>query len=92
MKKELLVGFVIGILANIAGSYLYIFFFSEYTLETTLQIALEEDVLGNIIALGAVLTLCTFFIFLKKNQIYRARGAVFAVIVASIIVLISKFY
>ena len=70
MKKELLIGFVIGILANIAGSYLYIFFFSEYTLETTLQIALEEDVLGNIIALGAVLTLCTFFIFLDRKCFY----------------------
>lgn len=92
MKKELLIGFLIGIAANLAGSYLYIFFFSEYSLETTIKIALEEDVLGNIIALGAILTLAVFFIFLKKNQLYRARGAVFAVILASIIVLISKFY
>ena len=29
MKKEILIGFIIGIIANISGSYLYIYFFSE---------------------------------------------------------------
>ncbi len=92
VKKEVFIGFLIGIIANLAGSYLYIFFFSDYSLEDTLQMAIEQDIFGSLIALGAVLNLVVFFIFLKKKQFYRARGVVLATVVAAIIILISKFY
>ena len=91
LTKELVIGFLIGIIANLAGSYLYIFFFSKETLEKTIQFSIEQDVLGNIIALGAILNLCAFFIFLKKNKVYRARGVVLATVLAALIILVSKF-
>ncbi len=89
--KEILIGFLIGLVANISGSYLYIFFFSKYEL-TTLEVALEQDLLGNIIALGALLNLGVFFIFLKKNKYYRARGVIAATLLAAIIIVVAKFY
>jgi hypothetical protein len=92
LKKEVFIGLVIGLLANIAGSYLYIYFFSVYNLEETIQHALAKDVLGNIIALGAILNLFVFFIFIKKNKIYRARGVVLATVISALIILIAKFY
>jgi len=92
IKKEVLIGMVIGLIANIAGCYLYIYFFSDYSLEETIKNALEQDVFGNIIALGAILNLFVFFIFIKKNKIYRARGVVLATVISAIIILISKFY
>lgn len=92
MKKEILIGTLIGLAANLAGSYLYIYFFSKYSIETTLQIALEEDLLGSIIALGAILNLLAFFVFLKKGQLYRARGVVLATVIAALVILIAKFY
>ena len=92
MKKEIMIGFLVGIFANLTGSYLYIFFFSDYSLETTLKMAMENNILGSLIALGAILNLIVFFIYLKKKQIYRARGVVIATLVAAIIILISKFY
>ena len=90
--KEILIGFLIGLVANISGSYLYIFFFSKYELKTTLEVALEQDLLGNIIALGALLNLGVFFIFLKKNKYYRARGVIAATLLAAIIIVVAKFY
>lgn len=90
--KEILIGFVIGLLANISGTYLYIFFFSEHSLTATLKGALENDFLGSLIALGAILNLIVFFILLKKNQYYRARGVVLATVVAALVILISKFF
>ena len=90
--KEVLIGFLIGLFANISGSYLYIFFFSKYELETTIEIALEQDVLGNIIALGALLNLGVFFIFLKKKKYYRARGVIAATLLAAMIIVVAKFY
>ena len=92
MKKEILIGFLVGIAANISGSYLYVYFFSDYSLEYTIEVALEQDIFGSLIALGAILNLIVFFIFLKKKQFYRARGVVLATVLAAIIVLISKFY
>jgi len=92
MKKEILIGFLIGIVANLAGSYLYIYFFSNYSLENTIKLSLKEDIFGSLIALGAILNLIVFFIFLKKKQYYRARGVVLATVLAAILVLISKFY
>jgi hypothetical protein len=90
--KEILIGFLIGLVANISGSYLYIFFFSKYKLETTIEIALEQDVLGNIIALGALLNLGVFFIYLKKKKYYRARGVIAATLLAALVIVIAKFY
>lgn len=90
--KEILIGLVIGLAANLAGTYLYIFFFSKLSLKSTLQAALENDFLGSLIALGAILNLIIFFILLKKNQYYRARGVVLATIIAALAILISKFF
>lgn len=92
ITKEILIGFLIGLVANMAGTYLYIFFFSDLSLESTLEAAVERDILGSLIALGAILNLGVFFIFLKKKQYYRARGVVLATVVASLVILISKFF
>ena len=92
MKKEILIGFLTGLAANCAGSYLYIYFLSDYSLESTIEMAQEQDLLGSIIALGAILNLAVFFIFLKKKQYYRARGVVLATIVAALIILAAKFF
>jgi len=92
IKKEVFIGLIIGLIANVAGSYLYIYFFSDYGLQETIKNALEQDVFGNIIALGAILNLLVFFIFLKKNQFYRARGVVLATVVSAITILVTKFY
>ncbi|MBK5213068.1 MAG: hypothetical protein JJE55_05335 [Flavobacteriaceae bacterium] len=90
--KEILIGLAIGLAANMAGTYIYIFFFSKLSLESTLQAALENGFIGSLIALGAILNLIVFFIFLKKNQYYRARGVVLATVIAALAILISKFY
>jgi hypothetical protein len=93
--KEIGLGLIFGLVANLIGSYLYLFFLSnikDLSLEGTIQVATEQDLLGNIIALGALLNFVVFFVFLKKKQYYRARGAVLATLVAAIVILISKFY
>lgn len=90
--KEVLIGLIIGLVANLAGIYLYIYFFSDYSLEETLQGAIENDFIGSLIALGAILNLLTFFVFLKKRQLYRARGVLLATLIAAIAIVVSKFF
>lgn len=89
--KEILIGLVVGIIANLAGIYLYIFFFSDHSLENTLQAAVENDFLGSLIALGAILNLLAFFVYIKKKQNYRARGVLLATLLAALTILVTKF-
>ena len=91
MKKEILFGFLIGLAANLTGSYLYLFFFTEDGFVESIKIAVQQGVLGNIIALGAVLNLVVFFLFLRKKQDYRARGVILATVLAALGVLLSNF-
>ncbi|MDH7445480.1 hypothetical protein [Aquimarina sp. 2201CG14-23] len=91
IKKEILIGFFIGIIANIIGIVLYILLFSELSIKETLQAAQENNFLGSLIALGAILNLIIFFLFLKQNKPYRARGVLLATIIAAVCIAISKF-
>lgn len=90
--KEVLIGLIIGLLANMAGIYLYIYFFSDLELEETIKIAQENDFLGSLIILGALFNLLVFFVYIKKKQYYRARGVVLATIIAALMVVALKFY
>lgn len=91
IKTNIFTGFLTGLAANIAGILLYITLFSETDIDTTLRNAVENDYLGKIIALGAILNFLPFFVFLKKNQTYHARGVLLATVFVAIIVAISKF-
>lgn len=83
-KIDLLKGFVIGVLASILGSYLFISFFTNYTFMAGLEIMKSEGKIGKIITLGTVLDLVAFAILLKINKELMARGVILAVIVLSL--------
>ncbi|AXT57726.1 hypothetical protein J8L88_21845 [Aquimarina sp. MMG015] len=91
IKKEILFGFVTGILANAIGIILYILLFSELSIKETLKAAQQNNFLGSLIALGAILNLIIFFLFLKQNKPYRARGVLLATLIAAVSIAISKF-
>lgn len=90
IKKEVLLGFLIGLLANVTGIFLYILIFSKLDIIETLQEAFKEDFLGTLITVGAILNFIPFFIFLKKGKPYRARGVLMATILAALCIAIIK--
>ena len=90
IKKEIAIGFIVGIIANTLGLLTYILLFSKLSIKTTLQIAYEQDYLGSIIAIGALLNLVAFFGFLKLKRDYRARGVLLATLLAAILIVIFK--
>ncbi|TXK71595.1 hypothetical protein [Mesonia sp. HuA40] len=91
IKKEIFIGFVVGIFANMAGLFMYLYFFSEYKVETSLAMAYENNVLGNVIALGAIANFLPFFVYIKKNKIYRARGVILATLLAGLSIIYFEF-
>ena len=93
MKKEIIIGILIGLIANVIG----LFFAStllgqgdDFT--TVIKAAISEGFLGKLISLGAILNLAAFFIFIKKRQDYRARGVLLITIFIAVFTFVFKLF
>lgn len=91
-KKEILIGFAVGIIANTLGTILYILLFSEMGLKETFEAAIQQGHLGSILALGAILNLVAFFAFLRIRRDGRAKGVLIATIFTALIILYYKVF
>ncbi len=91
-KKEVVIGFVVGLIANVLGTLLYIVVFSDYGIKETLQIAVEQEHIGSLLALGAILNLIAFFGFLKLRRDLRARGVLMATLITALTILYYKIF
>ena len=90
IKKEIFIGLAFGLLANFVGMFFYVAIFLDTDFVKILRTAKEEDLLGSIIVLGAILNFAPFLYFIRKNLIYRARGVLIATIFAAVTVAILK--
>lgn len=94
MKKNILIGIIIGLLANTIGVIIFSFYIGttqDRTLTNVLQTALAEGRLGKIIAIGAVLNLVAFFGLLRQGQDARARGVLLMTIAMAFVTMILMF-
>ena len=83
-KKEIFIGFIIGILTSLLGSYLFIRFFTKFDISLGIKTISESGYMGKVITLGTILDLAVFAIFIKINKEFIARGVILAVIVLAI--------
>lgn len=90
IKKEILTGFFTGLIANIIGMLTYILIFSEAPIGQTIRESIEKDFMGTLITAGAILNFLPFFVFLKKERPYRARGVLMATILAALVIAVLK--
>ena len=91
-KKEILIGFGVGLIANTIGTLLYILLFSDMGIEETWEAAVSQGYVGSLLALGAILNLIAFFGFLKLRRDHRARGVLMATVLTALIILYYKLF
>jgi hypothetical protein len=91
-KKELIIGFVVGLIANALGTLLYILLFSDRGIEETFEAAIIQGQLGSLLALGAILNLVAFFGFLKIRRDHRAKGVLIATLLTAMMILFYKIF
>ncbi|MFO7673194.1 MAG: hypothetical protein R6V74_05750 [Lutibacter sp.] len=92
MKKEILIGFLVALVATSFGCFLFIEFFSPLDFEESLVRIKEGNLEGKILVLGAIANFFVFFVFLKKKQIYRARGVIMETFLIAFIVLLLTLF
>lgn len=89
-RKEILIGFVVGIIANTFGTLLYILLFSDFGIVETFNAAVTQGHIGSLLALGAILNLVAFFGFLRIKRDQRAKGVMLATLVTALVILLYK--
>ena len=91
MAKEIIIGFAIAIFATLCGFFVYVEYVSELGFDNTVAILKDWNLLGKMLAIGAIPNLFVFMIFIKKKQDYRARGVLIATIFIAIATFVFKF-
>ena len=92
IRKELLIGFSIALLATSFGCYIFIEYFSPVDFYRSLELIREGDLEGKVLILGAIANFLVFFVFLKKKQDYRARGVLIETFLIAFIVLFLTLF
>lgn len=92
VKKEIIIGFLVGVIANALGVILYILMFSDMGIIETYKAAVEMERVGSILALGAILNLVAFFLFMRIRRDHRAKGVMIATILTALLILYYKMF
>lgn len=92
MKKEILIGFVVALIATSFGCFIFIEFFSNFEFYKSMALIKEGNLEGRVLVLGAIANFFVFFVFLKKKQIYRARGVLLETFLVALIVLFLTLF
>lgn len=90
IKKEIGIGLLVSLFCTLAGMYLYVALFTNYDLIHAISLAYQDQFLGGLTAIAASANFLPFFVYLKKNQIYRARGVLIFCILLAFLILILK--
>jgi len=92
MKKEMLIGFVVALIATSFGCFIFIEYFSNFDFYRSLELIKDGNLEGKVLVLGAIANFFVFFVFLKKKQIYRARGVLLETFLIALIVLFLTLF
>lgn len=91
-KKEIIIGFAVGIIAAAFGLVFAIQIFGKSDdWEEVIRQAIANGTLTKLMSIGALLNLGAFFLFLKKNKDNRAKGVLIATVLVFVATLIIKF-
>lgn len=92
MKKEILIGFIVALIATSFGCFVFIEFLSNYDFKKSIELIIEGNLQGRVLVLGAIANFFVFFVFLKKKQIYRARGVIIETFLVALAVLLLTLF
>ncbi|MDA9247229.1 hypothetical protein N9P25_02790 [Flavobacteriaceae bacterium] len=94
MKKQIIIGFLTGIIANATGvgmCVVIISFLKGTSVSEVFDFYLNSGNAWAVLTLGALPNLVLFFGFLKFDRDYRARGVVMATFITAITAYVLYF-
>lgn len=89
-NKQQLIGVIIGLVLTVIGMTLFTLYFSESDLISSIKLLYDQNKLGSLISLGALLNLPAFFVLIRKRDYQIAYGLVSVLILLVVVVAILK--
>ncbi len=90
IAKNIITGIIIGFLGTVIGTTIWILCLSDFDITTTIKNAWSQNVLGAILAAGSLPNIGAFFLFLKQQKNYHARGVVIATLIVAFFIMYLK--
>jgi phosphotransferase system glucose/maltose/N-acetylglucosamine-specific IIC component len=91
IKKELLIGITVGLIANIIGIIIAsILLGGTIDFIESIKVANARGNLTKLVSLGAAVNLIAFFIFIRKRQDNKAKGVLLVTIIVALFTLLLK--
>jgi len=92
IKKEILIGFITGIIANAIGLFLTAWILGDKNdVIASIKASIEDDFFGKLVSIGAIFNLLLFFYYLRRKKDYRARGVLMATLIIAVVTFMVKF-
>ena len=85
ITKEVVFGFILGLILAFAGSYLYVFLFTDYHFVRDFALIQHYGILSKVVTLGSMLSVAAFLLFFYRKKDSIARGILFSIITLLII-------
>lgn len=86
-NKDLILGALLSVLSTFVGSWLWITFLTDFDYIAGIRFYAQQDMLGKIITLGAILNIFLFYFLLRKDRDELARGVILGLIILTLITL-----
>ena len=90
-KKNILIGFITGLLATASSVIFITLILSNRPIEDSWIYIYKQKKLGGLISLGAISNLIIFIISIKKNKVSFAGGLVMSSLVIVVLIFLIKF-
>ncbi|WP_313807439.1 hypothetical protein [Flavobacterium sp.] len=87
-KRDFFIGVLIGFAAAALGCFLFLFLFTDTRTVEDLRMIRLNGYMGKLITLGAIFNLIAFFLLLKYNKDYMARGVILATLLLALLTVI----
>jgi len=90
MIKKKIIGFLIGLIATLAGVTFFTIIFSPESISRSLKSLFVQKKLGALISIGSLINIPLFFVLLKLDKINYAYGLLSFLLLLVFIVAILK--
>lgn len=81
----------IALIATLVGMFIFVSFFSDLPFQESLNLLYQNQKLGSLISIGALLNLPLFFILIRKRKYRTAYGVVSILFLLVALIAILKF-
>lgn len=89
--NDQLKGMGIALIATLLGMFIFVSFFSDLAFQESLNRLYQNQKLGSLISIGALLNLPLFFILIRRRNYRMAYGVVSVLFLLVAVIAILKF-